>query len=161
MELPDRIVHHLRGSWDGSGGGERRPMTAEQIAEAVDDALPAVRDALSKLEAAKQVTHLSKGGDLRLWVWRPGPDAGHPERRATVVGLLMEEPLGNGDLIRITGAKAKQIENDLVEIRRKEPVWWMNKGVGGHLNLYWIRADRKPPPSDLDGRLAPKYIPKR
>jgi hypothetical protein len=156
-DLQGRIREALRG----------RPMSAEQIAKATDTPVDTVKATLKQLEAINMVGSLkvtktgvaevlraAKGADLRRWYWRPGPDAANEDRRPIIIGLLMEEALGNDELIKLTGAAPKQIENDLVEIRRNEPVWHMNKGIGGHGNIYFIDPDRRPPPPELDGRLA-------
>ncbi len=160
-DIADRIKLILVGEWEHGGQGERLPMSLEQIARGTGDTVKALGDALQKLESAGRVTQLAKGGDVRLWAWRPGPSAENAERRSAIVGLLMAEPLTHGELIKITGAQPKQIENDIVEIRRKEPVWWMNKGAKVHGNVYWISPDRRPPPSELDGRLEPKRAPNK
>lgn len=163
VTVADKIVEVLIGI----------PKTTEDLSKAVGASVETVEHELERLETQEKVTRLSRGGNLYRWALRAGKEADLTVRRAVIVGLLMHEPLETYELLQILGLREvpgatpaikhvedrKRIENDIIEIRRNEPVWWMNKTSGGgkgRSNIYWISPDRKEPPSEFDGRIARK-----
>lgn len=146
-----------------------QPQSIEELSTALSMTPATVETIVNRLRQAKRVVPTTRGRGQR-YVWRPenwtndDPTA-KEERRKIIVGLLMEHAKGQSDILDILEVPEefeKNIEYDVIEIRRHEPVWWLNKDTGGRgrANMYWIRPDRKEPPPELDGRI-PKTARKK
>jgi hypothetical protein len=110
-------------------------MDAAKLAKVVDVAVADVRVELQKLaQEGKVVT--TRLEEEPIWTWRIG-DVDTKTIKAKCKQLMSENPVYSRDLVRLTGATARRVENAVVDIRREERVVDMSGGIG-RAHLYFL-----------------------
>jgi hypothetical protein len=158
--IADRIQHVL----------SREALSVDQIAKVTKLASVRVSQEVAKLFKSGHLISVMGRGDATQYRWSTSPNLDAVARREAIKQLLMKEPMTQ----RMIRAALKTqspvvVDRDIVEIRRKEPIWIMNPGVDGHRHEYYLFPNRATPPGpqpngerdSQDGRYAAKvYKPK-
>lgn len=134
-------------------GATETTEIARLIGDANQFGITRTHDALRKLHESGDVANL--GGDDPIWVWRL--EAGVPAalRYAYVCHLLTLRPLETKNIVKTSRMTAKEVENAIVDVRRKLGTRVVDMNPTGRTKSYMILPEgmkdpslsRKPPGS--------------
>jgi hypothetical protein len=111
-------------------------LSVAKLAKALSEPVADVQAEIDRLAKAGH-TVTTRLEEQPIWTWRIGDGVDGKTIKAKCKQLMSENPVYSRDLVRLTGASARRVENAVIDIRREERVMDMSGGAG-RARLYFL-----------------------